>query len=37
VWSTRNVPIAEIHNFCILNGLEFNVKDEEVVIVSWHK
>ena len=32
--SIRNIPLIEIHNYCIINNLELNVQDEEIVLIE---
>ena len=32
--SIRNIPLLELHNFCIINGLEVDVKNEEIVLLE---
>ena len=37
VWITRNVPILEINNRCVLFGLEYDFVEEEVVLLQISK
>lgn len=30
--STRNIPLLEINNFCMLNNLDYDLDNEEIII-----
>jgi len=32
--SIANIPILELHNYCMLNDLELDIDQEEIIIAS---
>ena len=30
--SIINIPLIELHNYCIMNDLEVNLKDQEIIL-----
>ena len=32
--SMQNIPLLEVNNFCITTGAEFDVEDNEVILID---